>query len=567
MSTQQDLADGDARTNTTYWAALKYWSAPNWAALLPIGLIILLAAILRIYNLGTESFSYDEGIMINATGTGIDQAIADIVRGRPPVLVVLGFLWVSLFGVSEVASRSLPALFGILSIPLVYLIGNDLFCKRDLSRRKDLFSSSLSSKTDGQHVGLIGALLLSVSLFHIFHSQDYRYYALLGLMSLLFFFFYIHALQTGQTKYFIGFVISGILVYYTHYQGVFVLVAQGIHFLLQWARYPMRTRIGWFASQWGILLGLSVSLLKILSDFRIGASTGNFQGSLGAMGTLGPLSDPEWWLPLHTLLVGYMFISVENLLNWSVLAASIGFLVVATLLYKVWAEEPFLPRRPSFVQGLTNLAPDRATSNAVLLLFCWMLCPILIPFALSKLIGPMYLPRYTIGALPAFCLLTAFLFTSIRRVVPEIATVGAALILVLPGLQTYYAMPIKERWPEAAAFIETQEKPTDRLVFVSFNNEPAGRIQKVFERYYDGEISGEEATCVIDAGTLKPDEALAALRNCQQNHERLWLVTRTANQQARAMPNQLFLDPPNSHWRLLDEHEHVRVAVRLLVRK
>ena len=516
--------------------------------LLALGLIILLATTLRLYNLGTESFSYDEGIMIDATGSGIAQVIADVRRGRPPVLVIIGFLWVSLFGTSEIASRSLPALLGILSIPLVYIIGKELF----------------NHTTYGQRIGLVGAFLLSISLFHIYHSQDYRYYALLGLMSLLLLFFYIRALHTGQTKYFVGFIISGILLYYTHYQGVFVLIAQGIHFLLQGYKYPRRTRIGWFISQWGIILGLSISLLKIWADYRMGAATGNFQGSLGALGSLGPLSDPPWWIPLHTLLVGYLFISIENLLNWRAIVASGSFLLIATLLYKVWTGEPVRPRSTESNTPISaSDSVDRSTtSSAILLLFCWMLCPILIPFLLSKLIGPMYLPRYTIGALPAFCLLAGLLSISIRRILPEIATVGAVTILVLPGLYTYYAQPVKEQWPEIATFIEAEEQPTERIIFVSFNNEPAERIQSVFSRYYQGDLS----TCTIDAGYLSPDKALAALDACQSTSKRLWLVTRTVNPQARAMPNKLFIDPPNSPWRVLTEQEHVRVAVRLMTR-
>lgn len=148
----------------------------NHAVLILLCAIIALATFLRLYHLGMESFSYDEGIMIDATGNDFEEVLVNIKRGRPPVLVIFGYLWVRIFGSTEAAVRGLSALAGILSVPLLFFLGRALFESR---------------------VGLLGALLLSVSLFHIYYSQDYRYYGLLALLTLFYIFFYVQLLNSA----------------------------------------------------------------------------------------------------------------------------------------------------------------------------------------------------------------------------------------------------------------------------------------------------------------------------------------------------------------------------------
>jgi uncharacterized membrane protein len=197
--------------------------------------------------------------MIDLTES-LDKVIANVQKGRPPLIVILGYIWVQIFGTSEVAVRSLSAVLGVGSVIALYAIGKELFKER---------------------VGLLAALIMSVSIFHVFYSQDYRYYSLLGFTAILSYFFYIKALHTGKLYYFAAYVGTGALVFYAHYHGAFILVAQGIYFLLRWYKYPTRTRIVWFLSQFAIILCLSPSLYKLYLDYTAGAATGDFSGSLG----------------------------------------------------------------------------------------------------------------------------------------------------------------------------------------------------------------------------------------------------------------------------------------------
>jgi hypothetical protein len=58
-----------------------------------------------------------------------------------------------LFGTSEVAVRLLSALFGVLAIPMIYLVGRELF---------------------NEEAGLVGALILALSSFNIYSTSTTR---------------------------------------------------------------------------------------------------------------------------------------------------------------------------------------------------------------------------------------------------------------------------------------------------------------------------------------------------------------------------------------------------------
>src|SRR5687767_2498520 len=85
-------------------------------------LVMLLGAVLRLYNLGTESYWLDEVSMLRVAGGTIDSIVLDTrENGRPPVYVLFAHFWIHIFGQSEVATRSLSAIFSIASLGVMYL--------------------------------------------------------------------------------------------------------------------------------------------------------------------------------------------------------------------------------------------------------------------------------------------------------------------------------------------------------------------------------------------------------------------------------------------------------------
>jgi hypothetical protein len=276
------------------------------------------------------------------------------------------------------------------------------------------------------------------------------------------------------------------------------------------------------------------------------------------MGNNGPLRQPPLWIPLHTLLVGYLFITVDYVLNWVYLSMSIAFLLISTIVYIGWrGYATWIDAVRKWGMQMRAYTPHM---ESIILLGCWLLVPVLLPFLLSKVVGPIYMPRYTIGALPALCIFLALGMTFVRNIVPEFATLGALLILITPGLQHYYVQEYKDQWIESAHYVELHAGPDDAVVFVSINNEPAVRMQRIFNRYYSGPLT----QCTIDAGLIPADEAVHSLQQCGQDHARLWMITRESKEDSLDRVESLFFAPAPAHWRVVEQQPQVGITIHLL---
>ncbi|MFC1975507.1 glycosyltransferase family 39 protein [Chloroflexota bacterium] len=129
-------------------------------------LITLIAIALRFYNLGEWSFWGDEMFTVGGREDGFNYSIV-----RESISLRLIQATVAFLGPSEWNARLVPAIIGVISIPVFY---------------------SLVKKMSGPAVGLVAALLLAVSPWHLYWSQNARFYTSLLLfytLALLTFYF------------------------------------------------------------------------------------------------------------------------------------------------------------------------------------------------------------------------------------------------------------------------------------------------------------------------------------------------------------------------------------------
>jgi len=112
------------------------------------------------------------------------------------------------FGDSLVAVRSLSLLFGVVSIAAVYLLGYEIY---------------------DQQTGLIAALLVSLSTFHIQYSQTARMYSMLFFFGVLSMLFYLRCLRDHSLDNRFGYAITTMAMLLTHPYGSFVLLGEMIH--------------------------------------------------------------------------------------------------------------------------------------------------------------------------------------------------------------------------------------------------------------------------------------------------------------------------------------------------
>jgi len=171
--------------------------------------LIIIGTFLRFYHLDYNSIWYDEsftlftanhslsGIWDIVSNNSTELATATLTIGEfsPPLFYVIEHFML-VFGQSEFVLRFIPALFGVLTIPVFYYLGKEFA---------------------DENVGLIMAALLTISPYHVYFSQEARNYStMLFLFSLaLFFFFY--SLNTNRLYSWILFGLFSALTLWTHY--------------------------------------------------------------------------------------------------------------------------------------------------------------------------------------------------------------------------------------------------------------------------------------------------------------------------------------------------------------
>ena len=168
---------------------LSHLSDRAWFIYGLLFLITLFGAALRFYKLGEWSFWIDELYTVNHAMLHFSNwsLIVDNVppnRNWIPVSVILAAQVLNVWGVSEWSARLASVVIGILSIPILFFPVRRMF---------------------GDWVALIAMLLLTVSAWHIFWSQNARFYTSLMLFYTLALFAFYLALEHNKPGYFILF--------------------------------------------------------------------------------------------------------------------------------------------------------------------------------------------------------------------------------------------------------------------------------------------------------------------------------------------------------------------------
>ena len=140
-----------------------------------LGAIVLLAGVLRFYKLGEWSFWIDEMITVNAA-----QDVSGFDYATQPIYLALINLALSSLGINEWSARLVPALVGVLTILILYFPIRRIF---------------------GPVVALLSSLFLAVSTWHLYWSQNVRFYSLLLLFYSLALFFFYFGIEEDRPSY------------------------------------------------------------------------------------------------------------------------------------------------------------------------------------------------------------------------------------------------------------------------------------------------------------------------------------------------------------------------------
>jgi hypothetical protein len=520
--------------------------------------IVALGGFLRLYQIGSKGLWLDEAFSVWMGWQPLGDMLSWLLNidQHPPLYYVLLHFWMA-FGDNAATVRALSALLGTLAIPVIYLLGHRL---------------------TGEHgIGLLAALILAVSPFHVRFAQEARMYTLLALNASLALYALVRLLtdprsaKTPLGQQFINLWQTWREARATErqvqpetagYEREFRspadwvgaptcrrwLPLQAVETDLAWLGYVVFTTATVLSHNTAVFfpVATNVFVLGLTTVRSLGFKVSSFR-----IRSKPETSNPKPETPVEKL-------RPPSLRNWLLAQAGVfllwspwlrAFVIQSLGVYReFWIQPPtwetvvgtlgtflgvFLPthvRWPKVVWGLylilalSGLVYFRRRLAHIGFLLVVFLTPGVGEWLVS-LRRPIFYDRTLIWAsLPLYLLLAA----GIRQLHHRPCVIAAVLMaLAVNGfsLRVYYTYFEKEQWDEAAAFVAERAEPDDLILF------NATWVQIPFDfyfRFYNCPVSEHGVPVdLFDQGILEPKMAesdLPRLRMLIQGHERVWLV-------------------------------------------
>lgn len=345
-------------------------------------LLILLAFVLRLYQLDQYSFWTDEGLTPERSGYSLLEILRNVIyiQGyetkdtHPPLYYLLIHLTRQLFGESDFAFRYSSVLFGVLLVPLMWQFGR-LLDDRVTRWQGDKVMQFHFHLFTLSPLHLVTAFLVAANPLQIYYSQEARMYTLLVFLGAAASYVLWRALaRPNHTRRQLArdlglYILLAGLALYTHYTAVFLIAAQGVFWLwLLW-------RAG--LQRWIIGLGVAAVLLAIpLVPYTVPRLFAGAEANYNLVSPLVMLQDV-----VHFFSLG---LTTDFDQGW---IRFLDLIVLILLLLGLWAAGSWRKR---------------------LFLLSYLLAVVLGLMAGSYLIKPMYQgARHIMLGSPAFILLTA----------------------------------------------------------------------------------------------------------------------------------------------------------------
>ena len=388
-------------------------SSKNLLRLIALG-ALLLAFLLRAYRLdhqelrGDEAFGY---FFVQRTYAGMIEATVALAEPHPVGSYFVLKPWLSLAGDGEFALRFPSVWFGVLAVALTLRLALRLGFRRATA--------------------LLATLLLALSPYAVWHSQDARMYSMSMALTVAAVWLGVETLQRQRSRWGLAYVAVAWLALHTHYYAAFALAALTFFVATRALFVPnARSSLARWLMWQTIVAALYLPWLLSVA------------GIIGSYGGNG--DSPDFWSmaqrSLSVFAVGESA-PAEQRTAWAVAAG----LLLAIAVLRLGAGSP----------------TDRRT---LWLLICYFALPVLIIWW-SAWERPIFNERYLAVSAPAFALLIAAAFDGRRFSGPrEPLLRGAALLLLaalLAGmtlsLYRHYADPAYSKtrgWRDLAAALE-----------------------------------------------------------------------------------------------------------------
>jgi len=453
----------------------------NRAELFRIVAVMAPAAFLRFYRIGQQSYWADEVQSIwqvnGHAGTIFNNIITNF-HGPLHFTLLLG--WGELGGWSEAWTRSLSALAGLACIWLFYL---------------------LARKIAGRTAAIWAIILMAVSPFHVWYSQEVRNYVFLHLFVILSMLLFLRILEredsetisfrrrTGEWAVFLAASAAALLC---NLAALFLFAVQGIFTLIIKPKLALKLSV--------LLAVLFLILLPWIAGIELGWNLEHIMHG-----------DPLRKINFHPLGVPYTYLvfslgetfapssdQMHRALSFGMFKPFLPYLALAFVTYSIL-----------LFQGLRAWARER---NRLILFSLWLVVPLVFVSILAILNLKVFQPRYASVSFPAYLIVIAAGMARSGRKLRWLLAASIAL-LTLVSLHNHYTDP--RYWkPDVRAAVRpvnSRSRPGDVLLIYT--------IQEPVRFYYNG--PAEIRSVYPLPGTGGFDEKVSELR---ESFDRIWLV-------------------------------------------
>ncbi len=209
--------------------------APDHCGFEPWPAICLLGALAaRLAIAGNQSLWLDEALTERLLRHSLPGLFAQLSGDvHPPLFYLVAKGWAELFGRSELALRSLPALFDTATCLVVWI-----------------WATAIA----GRRTGRIALVLAATSMFQIYYGIEFRQYALLGLLAAVAHLSLVRLLQVPTPGRAVTLGVVYAMALYTQYVAVLVLAA---HAAIVVSGRDRRARSLWLAAAAGSVIALA----------------------------------------------------------------------------------------------------------------------------------------------------------------------------------------------------------------------------------------------------------------------------------------------------------------------
>jgi len=412
-------------------------------------LLLTTAALLRLPSLTLNSLWADELWVANLVSKPFETQLAILWNETlPPLFYWLVWLWSLSFGTSEFVLRLLPALIGIVTVPIAFLLFKRLF---------------------GSFTGLAVAVLILFLPAHIYYSQELRTYSFSFLLAVLLTAALFHYLSDPSAKQRWALAATCAALFGTHYVSFFyilsVLFIGGV-----WIGSDWRTRLK-------KALSLSFTVLLLVAPFLP-----HFFSQSSTMKHFWP---PPVSLRRVGIMMGFLFqyqisLAVIYLLLITVAMVSARAGKDKVLSSKIWAAVVLSILPISGVIGVSWISPNTS----------------------------LLIPRIMLVFAPSILLLAAMGLPD-KRLSTMILVLCSTLSIWWLYSSAFYVLPVKSDFRGVTQEISRLEKEHENILLISLDSR-GKTFESHYGYYFD--MFGVRSDILYMHGDMSEEAVLGRIR-------------------------------------------------------